>query len=407
MGNEPGQGMDATNTELKETARVLVVEDEADVESLLRQAFRRKIRAKELEFEFAQNGQIALDKLKDGYDPHLILTDINMPEMDGLTLLGKLQDSAPHTPAVIVSAYSDTANIRVAMNRGAFDFQTKPIDLDDLGKTIAKTLNYAHHLRRSNEAEKYKREKELAEASSRFKSQFLSSTSHELRTPLNAIMGFTELLMDEAEDEGREVPMELGRIKGAADHLLALINDLLDLSKIEAGRLELALSSFDVAELVQEVSGTIQPLLAKNNNSLEIDVSDRAGSMVADAGRVRQCLLNLLSNALKFTESGTVSIKVTREVIDDVESLVFAVADTGIGMTAEQVGRLFQEFTQATAETSQKYGGTGLGLSITKRLSQLMGGDVGVTSQYEVGSTFTIRLPATVVLPGSHPESDE
>lgn len=390
--------MDAGDTQQTITARVLVVEDEADVEPMLKQAFRRKIRAKELAFTFAQNGQIALDLLADGLDPHLILTDINMPEMDGLTLLGRLQESAPDTPAVIVSAYSDTANIRVAMNRGAFDFQTKPIDLEDLGKTIAKTLTYAHHLRRSRQTEVYKRDKELAEASSQFKSQFLSSTSHELRTPLNAIMGFTELMMDEAEDEGREVPMELGRIKGAADHLLALINDLLDLSKIEAGRLDLSLSTIVVAELVQEVAGTVQPLLAKNNNELTVDISDRSGDLIADAGRVRQCLLNLLSNALKFTENGKVDIKVTREVIDGVESLVFAVSDTGIGMTEEQVGRLFQEFTQATAETSQKYGGTGLGLSITKRLSQLMGGDVSVTSEYEKGSTFTIRLPATVVL---------
>jgi signal transduction histidine kinase len=381
--------------------RILVVDDEPDVEPMLRQAFRRKLRAKEIEFVFATNGLQALAQLEAGLAVDLILTDINMPQMDGLTLLGRLRALAPLTPTVIVSAYSDVANLRTAMNRGAFDFQIKPIDLDDLSTTITKTLDYSRHLRRSHQAEAWQRARDLAEAASRFKSQFLSATSHELRTPLNAIIGFSDMLLEEKTGKEPDVTDDLQRIRGAAQHLLDLVNDLLDLSKIEAGKVDMTLKTFDVRQLVLEVAETVRPLLAKNVNSLSLDITPRADTMHADPNRVRQCLLNLLSNALKFTRHGKVGLTVTREFLDGRDKLVFAVSDTGIGMTPDQLSRLFLDFQQASPETAQKYGGTGLGLAITRRLCQLMGGDVKVTSEPGVGSTFTITLPAETQLPAA------
>ena len=242
--------------------------------------------------------------------------------------------------------------------------------------------------------------KEAAEQANRTKSAFLANMSHELRTPLNAIIGYSEMLQEEAEDTGKtEAVPDLKKIHGAGKHLLALINDILDLSKIEAGKMELFLETFEVRSLVDEVRATIHPLIEKNGNVLDVDCPSDVDGMHADITRVRQILFNLLSNASKFTEGGTVRLEVRREDAADGGILVFRVTDTGIGMTPEQLGRLFQAFTQADASTSRKYGGTGLGLVICRRFAQMMGGDVTVESTYGSGSTFTVRLPARVLRP--------
>jgi signal transduction histidine kinase/CheY-like chemotaxis protein len=242
--------------------------------------------------------------------------------------------------------------------------------------------------------------KEAAEQANRTKSAFLANMSHELRTPLNAIIGYSEMLQEEAQDAGNEEAIpDLGKIHGAGKHLLALINDILDLSKIEAGKMELFLETFEVAALVDEVRSTIHPLIEKNGNVLEVDCPPDVGGMHADVTRVRQILLNLLSNASKFTEGGTVRLEARREEMPAGDSLVFRVSDTGIGMTPEQIGKLFQAFSQADASTSRKYGGTGLGLVISRRFAQMMGGEVSVESAYRKGSTFTVRLPARVTRP--------
>ena len=234
-------------------------------------------------------------------------------------------------------------------------------------------------------------------AASEHKSQFLANMSHELRTPLNAIIGVTEMLLEDARDLKRDDEVEpLERVIRAGRHLLSLINDILDLSKIEAGKMELHLESFAVAPLVEDVVNTIQPLAAKVGNALAVNCPADIGNIRADQTRVRQALLNLVSNANKFTEHGRVTIGVRRIKDHDGEHIEMAIADTGIGMTAEQVGRLFQEFVQADATTTRKYGGTGLGLAISRRLCQLMGGDITVVSEEGRGSTFTIRLPAEV-----------
>jgi signal transduction histidine kinase/CheY-like chemotaxis protein len=238
--------------------------------------------------------------------------------------------------------------------------------------------------------------RQLAEASEH-KSQFVASMSHELRTPLNAIIGVTEMLLEDARDFKREDELEpLDRVLRAARHLLALINDILDLSKIEAGRMELHLESFPLVPLIEDVAKTVEPMATKNANRIIVDCPPDLGTMHADQTRFRQALLNLASNANKFTENGTVTIAARPQHVDGRECITIAVTDTGIGMAEGQMGRLFQEFSQADASTTRKYGGTGLGLAISRHFCRLMGGDITVESKPAEGSSFTIRLPRIV-----------
>jgi signal transduction histidine kinase len=239
--------------------------------------------------------------------------------------------------------------------------------------------------------------RQLAEAS-QHKSQFLANMSHELRTPLNAIIGVSEMLLEDAEALQQDTE-PLDRVLGAARHLLALINDILDLSKIEAGRMELQLEDFALAPLIDNVVRTIEPLAAKNTNQLVVSCDAAIGSLHADQMRLRQALLNLMSNANKFTEKGTITIDASQGQQNARDWITLAVTDTGIGMTVEQMGKLFQEFSQADASTTRKYGGTGLGLAISKRFCQMMGGDITVESEPGRGSTFRIRLPRIVDAP--------
>jgi PAS domain S-box-containing protein len=239
--------------------------------------------------------------------------------------------------------------------------------------------------------------KEAAETANKTKSLFLANMSHELRTPLNAILGYSEMLQEEALDRQLdEFGPDLKKIHAAGKHLLALINDILDLSKIEAGKMELFLESFDLGELIDEVASTIRPLVEKNANTLHLECSSNLGVMHADQIKVRQGLFNLLSNAVKFTQDGDVTLHAGRERMDGREWIVFRVTDTGIGLSPEQTVKLFRDFTQADASTTRKFGGTGLGLALTRRFCQMMGGDVTVHSVPGKGSVFTIKLPAIV-----------
>jgi PAS domain S-box-containing protein len=235
--------------------------------------------------------------------------------------------------------------------------------------------------------------KDHAEDATVAKSQFLANMSHELRTPLNAIIGYSELLLELAEDlKQDEFEPDLDKIHSAGRHLLALINDILDLSKIEAGKMEVFFETFELAKIVKDVGTTIFPVAKKNGNTLLVQCADNVGTMHSDLTKIRQLLFNLLSNACKFTHDGTVTLSVKREASTD--EIVFSVADTGIGMSPAQVEKVFESFTQADSSTTRDYGGTGLGLAITKTFCKMLGGDILVDSVPGAGSTFTIRLPA-------------
>ena len=240
-----------------------------------------------------------------------------------------------------------------------------------------------------------------AEAASSAKSQFLANVSHELRTPLNAIIGYSEMLVEQAEEQELEgFTSDLQKIRAAGRHLLTLINDILDLSKIEAGKMDLHPETLDVRALVEDVVSTARPLAEANGNRLELRCADGVGTMHSDLTRIRQVLLNLISNACKFTRDGRILLDVEVERRDGgEEGMVLRVSDSGIGMTTEQMGRLFEAFSQAEVSTAAKYGGTGLGLAISRRFCRLMGGDLAVESEVGKGSTFIVRLPCSAPLP--------
>ena len=257
---------------------------------------------------------------------------------------------------------------------------------------------------RTREVEEKSRQLELA---SQHKSQFLSSMSHELRTPLNAIIGLTEMMVTNAARFGTEKAAEpLRRVHRAGSHLLGLINQVLDLSKIEAGKLELSPDWVNLTPLINEVVDTARPLAEQNNNRLVVKCQENLGSLTVDPMRLRQILLNLLSNACKFTKQGEVTL-LARKLVNEGNWIEFAVSDTGIGMTPEQQAKLFEEFTQADSSTARQYGGTGLGLAITRKLARMMGGDVTLTSEAGKGSTFTVRLPANTDVPAGAPISSD
>jgi PAS domain S-box-containing protein len=239
--------------------------------------------------------------------------------------------------------------------------------------------------------------RDAAEAANRAKSTFLANMSHELRTPMNAIIGYSEMLAEDAEDEGHdEIVPDLEKINAAGKHLLALINDILDLSKIEAGRMDLFLETFNLRHMLDEAVATVLPLITKNENKLETDFPDDLGTVRVDLTKLRQALFNLLSNAAKFTEGGVVTLAAEKELRHGAEWLKLSVTDTGIGIREDKLEAVFEEFSQADDSTTRDYGGTGLGLPISRRFCQMMGGDITVVSELGTGTTFTIELPARV-----------
>ncbi len=290
--------------------------------------------------------------------------------------------------AMALRTVGGRGNVLVLLPAGQTDVQRRSL----LQAARSASFQSQQHLSESRRVQQeLARARALADEANQLKSQFLANMSHELRTPLNAIILYSELMIEDAQEQGLEGFLsDLNKVLSAGRHLLGLINNVLDLSKVEAGKMEVYAEDFEIARLVGEVAGTIRPLVEKNGNTLAVDGDALGGgTMHSDITKVRQVLLNLLSNASKFTKQGKVTLRVSRRG----DAVDFAVSDTGIGMTPEQLGRLFHAFSQADASTTRKFGGTGLGLAISRKFCRLLGGDITVTSEVGRGSIFTASIP--------------
>jgi PAS domain S-box-containing protein len=339
-------------------------------------------------------------------DPRGIITDVNK-QMEALT--GCTRDELIGAPFKDYFTDPDRAEAGIKLvlaESKVTDYELTACNRDGKETVVSYNATTFHDRDRklqgvfaaARDVTERKRYEQSLQQANKAKSVFLANMSHELRTPLNAILGYSEMLQEEAVERKLDAfSSDLERINSAGKHLLALINDILDLSKIEAGKMDLFLETFDISTLVEEIASTIRPMVEKNSNTLHIECAEDLGSMHADQIKVRQGLFNLLSNAAKFTEGGTINLDASREVMDGRDWIVFRVADSGIGLTPEQILKLFQDFSQADASTTRKFGGTGLGLALTRRFCQIMGGDVTVRSVFGEGSIFTIKLPSQAV----------
>lgn len=393
------------------TSHVLVVDDETDLEILVTQKFRREIRQGNLHFFFADNGKRALEILAEHPEIEVVLTDINMPEMDGLAVLERIEGLNEKLKAIVISAYGDMENIRAAMNRGAHDFLTKPIDFEDLKITLHKTLDAVAQLKEMAQAQIEKQEaRELAlenekkaleaqrrlveqlKKQDRLKDEFLANTSHELRTPLNGIIGIVDSLLDGVAGPLSETAVEnLEMVVAGGRRLASLVDDILDFSRMKSGEVRLNAGPVDLGAAAETVVGLTRPLM--KNDKVKLINAIQPGSLFvkADPNRLQQILHNLIGNAVKFTEEGQITLDGER--LNGTTAI--SVSDSGIGIPNDKLTDIFNMFEQVEQSSTRTHGGTGLGLAITKSLVEAHGGTITVESELNKGSQFSFTLPST------------
>ena len=375
-------------------ARILVVDDEFDLEILFRQMFRREIRNQKYAFHFVHNGQEALDLLKEDPQFNLVLSDIRMPQMDGLTLLSVLNQEFPLLKTIMVTAYGDMENIRRAMNGGAFDFISKPIQYMDMCATIEKTLRHVAELRELHRAKKEKEEAQARLVSElrkldKVKDEFLARTSHELRTPLHGMIGIIESLLNEFMDSHSDRTVRnLNLVLQSGRRLSTLVDEILDFSKLKNDILTLNAKPIRPHRVVSSVLALCEPQARAKKIRLVNRVSKKAPVVLADPDRLEQILINLIVNAVKFTETGRVTVSAELEKA----FLAIRVKDTGRGISEDKLHNIFEPFHQGSED---EVSGVGLGLSISKRLIELHGGVISVQSRLGKGSIFGFTLPVT------------
>ncbi|MCB9283443.1 MAG: response regulator [Lewinellaceae bacterium] len=381
-------------------ARILVVDDEPQFERLILQRFRKQVREGLFDFLFAADGVEALEII--GTDPaiDMVLTDINMPRMDGLTLLEQMKEVRPLLKAVIVSAYGDMPNIRKAMNLGAFDFVTKPIEFSDLEITIQKTLEVAQVIKEAAKAGELAEKNELLVELDQLKTKFFTNISHEFRTPLTVIAGMAEQI---GENPERWLDQGLGMIRRNTNDLLDLVQQILDLRKLESGKLELHPVQEDVISFFRYILESLHPLAETRDIQLLDHIQLPELVMDFDPEKLQRILFNLLGNALKFCRAGD---QVIFDAALEEGSLQIKIQDTGPGMPPDQLPYIFDQFYQGDGSATSHQPGTGIGLSLVRELTHLMQGRIEVESEPGKGATFSLTLPIRREAP-SRPKADQ
>ncbi|MEM1324018.1 MAG: response regulator [Bacteroidota bacterium] len=372
------------------SARILVVDDEPQFERLIVRRLRKPVREGQYHFVFAADGVEALEKIDSEEEFDMVLADINMPRMDGLTLLAKLKEKRPLLKVVIVSAYGDMKNIRTAMNRGAFDFVIKPIDFADLEITIEKTLDEVRLLQQIEKTKELSVQNARLEELNRLKTQFFTNISHEFRTPLTIVTGMADQI--EGNDKARRL------IRRNAEDLLQLVNRILELQKLDAGHMQLELVQDNVVKYMEYLIESYHSLAASRNIQLHTLSNESVILMDYDAEKIKHIIGNLLSNAIKFTsEGGHIYLQINKQFREDGQFLQLSVKDTGVGIAEDELPHIFNRFYQTKAQSesfrTRQGQGTGIGLALTKELTELMGGSIRVESQEGKGSRFELNFP--------------